>query len=334
MSFSTRPQALPCAGTWRSRSRETQPRVVLAATLVFALAGCGGGGSAPQKPPRVHAPPITPDIVATRGERQFEYYERQVLLIDRWIARSGIAPGMAAGLIDAMRQSRDQSGKQTSLGAGDLVTDLEGWLSAAQGLDPERRAAAYLVADRVLRLAWRPFQLSLPDQQQDARDTLKALGAESFASGATKTVAYSGTWLTQAAQLDPTGPMGQRAVLLTLETDCAGGDSPDSYHRILGRLDSVGGSAADSEVKFTADVLEADAYRDIAALASGFGRANADSAKFSPEAPAARAKALTLYEAALAMDSTSRLARGARIAHDRLASGQPLDHTRFFCFEE
>ena len=66
-------------------------------------------------------------------------------------------------------------------------------------------------------------------------------------------------------------------------------------------------------------------------LAHGFGDGNADSTKFLPEADVAKVKAIALYEASLAADSTSRLARGGKLAHDRLVSGQPPDHARFFC---
>jgi hypothetical protein len=154
----------------------------LATGLVVVLAACGSS-DVPAKPARLHAPPLTPDLVATRGELQSEYYDHQVMLIDKWIKQSGISPRMATGLLDVVRESRDQKGRGRN-------------------------------------------------------------------------------------------------------------------HK------------------------------------HGLGGANADSTKFAAEAADAKTKALPLYEAALATDSTSRFARGARLARDRLASGQPLDHVRFFCFGE
>ena len=188
------------------------------------------------------------------------------------------------------------------------------------------------MADRVLRLAWAPFQFTDPAQQQQARERLKSIGAEAFLSTAAQEMEYPGNWLHYAQQLDPEGPIGQRAALLLVETDC--GDSPDSFHSIIQRLDAVVTAPADSEVKSTAQLLEADAYRDIVALAQGFGKENADSTKFVPEAEAAKTKATALYVAALAVDSTSRLGRGGKLAYDRLTSGQPLGHVRFFCFAQ
>jgi hypothetical protein len=231
-----------------------------------------------------------------------------------------------------VRQSRNQTGLETSLHAAQLVQALETWLKAARTKDSTHQAAAYLIADRVLALAWRPFQLTNVGQKP-ARDELKTVGAESFVVEATNEAEYSGDWLHTAIQLDPHGPMGQRAVLVGFETTCAGG-SLDSYHSIVQRLDSLIANPADSEVRFTAQVLEADAYRDVVALAHGFGKENADSTVFLPEADADKAKSLALYDAALAADSTSRLARGAKLAHNRLASGQRLDQTRFFCLGE
>jgi hypothetical protein len=289
---------------------------------------------APEKPARLHAPPVTADLVATRGERQTEYYARQVMLIKKWINQSGIPPHMAAGLLDVVSQSRDEKGVGRNLNAGDMITDLQTWFTAAGSGDAKRRAAAYLVGDEVLRLAWRPFLLTDPNQQQDLRDTLKTMGAETFFSQAAGEVEYTGSWLHAAVEADPKGPMGQRAALLLIEGECAGGNSTAAYHTIVARLDSLLVSPADSEVRFAALVLQADAYRDIVVLSHGGGGANADSTKFAPEAADARAKALTLYQAALAIDTTSRFSHGAQLSRERLASGQPLEHMRFFCFAE
>jgi hypothetical protein len=301
---------------------------------LVALAACSSGDEAAVKPERLHAPPATADLVATRGERESEYFERQLLLVNRWVKRSGIPAGAAAGLVEAARQSRDQTGKRTFLTPDQLVTSLQAWVKAAGAQDSVKRAAAYLVADRVLRITWRPFLLTDPNQQKAQREKLKVMGAESQLSEASGEIEYQGNWLQMAQRLDPTGPMGQRASVILLEADCAGGQSPDAYHSIIQRLEGLVASAADSEVRFTTQILEADAYRDIVALAQGLGKTNADSTKFLPEAEAAKTKAIALYEAALAVDSTSRLARGGKLAHDRLTSGQPLDHVRFFCLGE
>lgn len=301
--------------------------------LLVILAACGHEGS-PEKPARLHEPPVTADLVATRGERQSEYFDRQVLLIKRWVDQSGTPPHMADGLLDVVKQSRDEKGRARSLNAGDMVTDLQTWFAAARGGDAKRRGAAYLVGDRVLRLAWRPFLLTDASQLQDWRDTLKAMGVETFFSQAAGEVEYTGSWLHDALEADPKGPMGQRAALLLIEGECAGGNSTAAYHAIVTRLDSLLVSPADSEVRFTALLLQADAYRDIVVLSHGAGGANADSTKFSAEAPDAKAKALALYDAALAIDTTSRLSRGGQLSRERLASGQPIGHMRFFCFGE
>jgi hypothetical protein len=306
----------------------------LVVLLPFAGVACGATGDGIAKPARLHAPPVTPDIVATRGERDSEYYQRQVMLINKWIRLTGLPTGAAATLLETVRQSRDQSGRHTLLTPDELATALQTWLKAADGREATQRAAAYLVGDRVLRLAWHPFLMADPNQQATARAKLKAVGGQSQLSAASNEVEYQGTWLEDAQRLDPDGPIGQRSALLTLEADCAGGDSPDSYHAIIARLEAVVASAADSEVRVTGQLLEADAYGDIVALAHGVGKANADSTKFLAEAESAKTKAIALYEAALATDSTSRLARGGKLARDRLASGQPLDHARFFCFGE
>ena len=301
-------------------------------SVIVLLPGCGSGGETNGESPRASAG-VTADIVAPRGETQPEYYQRQVLLINKWIREAGPPPRSSAGILEIVRQSRDEAGKFAEMSPYDLVTALETWLKGAQGKDSVRQAGAYLVADRVLRLAWHPFGLTDPSQQlAQARTRLKGLGASSELSSASNEMAYAGGWLQQAVHLDPNGPMGQRAAMLQLEADCAGGDSPQPYYGIVQRLEPLVAAPADSEVKWTAQLLEADAYRDVVALASGLGKENADSTKFVPEAESAKTRAIALYQAALAGDSTSRLAKGGAAALARLTGGLAPNHVRFFCF--
>jgi hypothetical protein len=126
--------------------------------------------------------------------------------------------------------------------------------------------------------------------------------------------------------------MGQRAALLQLEADCAGGDSPQPYYGIVRQLEPLVAAPADSEVKWTAQLLEADAYRDVVALASGLGKENADSTKFAADAESAKARAIALYQAALAADTASRLAKGGQVTLGRLTGGLAPNQLRFFCF--
>ena len=307
---------------------------LLPTVMLLMLAGCGSSDDdAPARPARLHAAPVTPDIVATRGERQGEFYEREVMLLNKWIKRAGVSAGTAATLFEVVRQSRDQTGAGRTFTSDQLASVLEGLIKQASTKDSAGQAAAYLVGDRVLRLAWRPFRLTAIEQRPQ-RNQLQGVGAEAFLVEASGETEYAGDWLRAAIRLDPRGAIGQRAVLLELESDCASGSSADNYHSFIERLDTLVVSPADSEVKSTAQLLEADAYRDIFVLAHGFGKDLADSTKFLPEAAIAKVKAIALYEAALTTDSTSRLARGGKLAHDRLVSGQPPDHVRFFCLAE
>lgn len=299
---------------------------------ILLVLGCGSAGDDASGASVRSSSGVTADIVAPRGETQADYYQRQVLLINKWIRDAGPPPRSSAGILEIVRQSRDEGGKFTEMAPYDLVTTLETWLKSAQGKDSVRQAAAYLVADRVLRLAWHPFGFTDPSQQAQARTRLKTLGASSELSAASNEMAYAGGWLQQAAHLDPKGPMGQRAAMLQLEADCAGGDSPQSYYAIVQRLEPLVAAPADSEVNWTAQILEADAYRDIVALATGLGKENADSAKFVPEVESAKTRAIALYQAALAGDTASRLAKGGQSALARLTGGLAPNHVRFFCF--
>ena len=93
----------------------------------------------------------------------------------------------------------------------------------------------------------------------------------------------------------------------------------------------VGGLAAISFSAFAIDTTQDKSATGAQAPAAASGSANVDSTKFLPEADVAKVKAIALYQAALATDSTSRVARGGRLALDRLVSGQPVHYARFFC---
>jgi hypothetical protein len=191
-----------------------------------------------------------------------------LLLVDKWIKASGIRPRTATALTQVLTESRDQAGKLTTLTTTQVADALAAWITAAQALDADKQAAAYLIADRVLHVAWAPYLFS-GSGQQGARNQLKKVGAlsEQSTSG---DIDYNSSWLQDAVTRDPKGPWGQRAELIQLEGDCAGGESPNAYH--------------------------------------------------------------SLSQRALAVDSTSRLSKGARIALNRLSAGQNPDHVRFFCF--
>jgi hypothetical protein len=255
------------------------------------------------------------------------------MLLHKWVKLAGISAGTTATLFEVVRQSRDQTGAGRTFTPDQLANALESLIKQASTKDSAGQAAAYLVGDRVLRLAWRPFLMTYAEQEQ-WRKQLQAIGAASFLVASSGEAVYAGDWLRDAMRLDPHGPFGQRAVLLDVASDCASGSSVDNYHSFIERLDALVASPADSEVRTTAQLLEADAYRDIVVLARGFGKENADSTKFLPEADAAKVKAIALYKSALATDSTSRLARGGQLSLDRLVSGQPLQYVRFFCLGE
>ena len=63
-----------------------------AALCVVALGACGSGGDSEGESSRHNAPVVTADIVAPRGESPAQYYQRQVLLINKWIRQVGPPP--------------------------------------------------------------------------------------------------------------------------------------------------------------------------------------------------------------------------------------------------
>ena len=83
-------------------------------------------------------------------------------------------------------------------GSDELASVLERWIRSANGLDPDRRAAAYLAADRVAVWTWRPFGLDQIGQKR-ARQQLEALGAYSDSTTRAGGYQYAMTWLDEAS---------------------------------------------------------------------------------------------------------------------------------------
>src|SRR5882762_7841492 len=96
-------------------------RFVLSAAVAGVVVGaCGSGGDDEGGSPGRNAPVITADIVAPRGESQPQYYQRQVLLINKWIRQVGPPPRSSAPIIEIVRQAREESGKFATMAPYDL----------------------------------------------------------------------------------------------------------------------------------------------------------------------------------------------------------------------
>jgi hypothetical protein len=233
-----------------------------------------------------------------------------------------------SGRVDSASWAPGREGVPVS--AERVVAVLANWMCATRALPAQRRAAALLVADRLLNRAW--FVTSLSDSvAASARDELATMGApphyNDIGSGG---FYYGGEWLHVAAALDPDGRAGQAAALLDVRYWCAA--SLVQYDSLIAQGEALATHALDPRIRREAHFIVADADRDIVALAAGeTAEMETDASRYPARANVARQQAIAHYAAALATDSTSRMAVAALEDYHRLQAGKSPEGLRRFC---
>jgi hypothetical protein len=219
-----------------------------------------------------------------------------------------------------------------------VVPVLQQWMAKAQGLPQRARAAALLIADRVVAAA-NPGPLGWEDiaGDQSIRD-LQLLGAKfvNFKDGP----GYAENWLEEAKALDPGGPVAELVDLTELLEGCrpqdAVVDSPPGASSVDEPTHSI---ALGEEIlkefpqdQWTASVefIVADTAEGQLALSYpdpslGYDPYYFDSTS-SPDSPKSqqfRALAISHYRAALKLESDTARARAAWGEAWRLLAGLP-----------
>ncbi|MDQ2899369.1 MAG: hypothetical protein M3Y07_06155, partial [Acidobacteriota bacterium] len=136
------------------------------------------------------------------------------------------AAARIAGLSRALTADMRPGTNCAALGAEIAVGRLSRWLRASNGLPPERRAAALLVADSFVRCV----------QASGAKpSSLNALGVK-FGPGCPQDGPdYAGNFRDRAEALDPSGPAGALAGLASLQAPCGLKGSGSWPERVLDR---------------------------------------------------------------------------------------------------
>jgi hypothetical protein len=220
-----------------------------------------------------------------------------------------------------------------------LLSALEPWVRVADTLPSRARAAALLLADRVMEEA-RLASLLEPDSTA-LRSRLERLGArfEQHALGG-RNYMYVNNWLGEAIRLDRDGPIGQRALLVLLRhgfytgPGCGGERYRDEeFRRVIAEGERALAGQVDPALRPKIERLVAEAYGDIVYLASGNGYASEyfDPPAYGAEAPEARRKAIEHYDAALRLTADPLTRTGLAQAAWRLRSGLAPLIPRFVC---
>jgi hypothetical protein len=217
-----------------------------------------------------------------------------------------------------------------------VVPVLQQWIAKSQGLPKRARAAALLIADRVL--AANSGQLSWEDVSSDQnRSAVQLLGAKFVdfkdAPG------YSENWLDEAKALDPRGPVAELVDLTELLEKCRPQDFVVDPRPPASSVDETRNIALGEEIlrefprdQWTASVefIVADTAVSQLALsypnpAVGYDPYYSDpiSSPNSPKSRQLRALAISRYRAALKLESDTARARAAWGEAWRLLAGLP-----------
>jgi len=261
-----------------------------------------------------------------------EAVDSGISIIRQAAAIAALPPGRLAPVLGLLAEIRPAPSSDTVIRvpAPRLVSVLRRWL-ADSGRSARERAAALLVADRLLTLGW-----SSVDQM--ARAQLTALGAQVVKIPAEGSgYAYDSNWLRLAYVLDPGGPLGALAMTEMIRgnfpsvSDCRA----DGYTEVIRLVEPFLATPAGAR-SAPAHLALADAYRDMLTLASGGGSESFERIerldRATPEELLkTRNLALSHYRAAFALDSTSAQTRVSRGDAWRLLAGLAPTQTRYGC---
>lgn len=216
-----------------------------------------------------------------------------------------------------------------------VVETLGNWLDKASTLSPLPKAAAFLAADLVLFEVQNSFKI--PEEQQGAvaREALTKLGAvfrEDYLGGG---VFYIRSWLQAAQRMNPDGPIGDLAFRILMENgfDTSGTCQNGSrqFEKVIEQGEAYLEKPYDRAASQAVELMVAQAYSAIVALAEGLGREYADSRDYRAAAPAALEKAIEHFRAALPHAPDTVENRTLWSDAWRLIAGLPPAHLRYYC---
>jgi hypothetical protein len=231
----------------------------------------------------------------------------------------------------------------------EVAIRLQPWLAMAQNLEPSKKAAALLVADRIVRMEEEDGNLEPQDTEKataerapsgksksTAQIELEKLGARFVYEEGSERYFYVLNWAEEAYALNPKGRAGELVFLALMNTgfdtspNCAKGS--DKFREVIRRGRAFLREHHSRDVEARVHFAMGDAYRDIVALAAGLQGDNyADPNNYRPEAPRARTKAIAEYHAGLALDDKSEASLVAKEHLRSLEAGEAPHDTRFYC---
>jgi hypothetical protein len=175
------------------------------------------------------------------------------------------------------------------------------------------------------------------DQHPPIRQRLESDGATFEWLDRGDTYYYTQTWLKEALLLDPDGRAGELAFATLLEEgfEMSGRCSDqhgEAFRAVIREGEDYLRRKPETPLRADIHFLMAEAYADIVTLAGGDSPSiQADSARYGPEAPAAREKAIEQFRVAFEIAGNTSRARDAWPTAWRLVAGLAPTKTYFYC---
>jgi hypothetical protein len=348
-------------------------RTVLSAyILVFALSGCKAqrqGPPAEPKPqpvtiPQPQSKPTPTQEVSLAAATSPNASEAEVRALRRynhnaWFIQQALRIAerdetLTAAVLSLVKAGRpdwdNPNPSHWQIRGPEIAARLQPWVESMPSLEPAKRAASLLIADRIVIIEEEDGNLEPQDSEKPAAEKkpddkkpmsgaqvpLEKLGAQFSYDPTSERNLYALNWLRQAYELDSNGHAGELAFLLLMEwgfdtsADCKNGS--ELFREVLRHGTEFLRTPRSPQIEARIHFLLGDAYRDIVALATGkYGDTYANSATYKPEAAKARANAVAEYRAGLALDDKSET---SSIAEERLRSlqaGEAPHDTSFYC---
>jgi hypothetical protein len=347
-------------------------RVMVVCGAVFALSGCKAKQQDSQAEPKTQPvavpqaetkpfPPQEPSLGEAISSNASEAQTRALRRYNEnaWVIQEAMLVAQRAETLNAAISTLVKAGRpdwdrshpsHQQIRGVEVSARLRPWVEALQTLEPAKRAAALLIADRVVVIEEEDSNLEAPDSEKrsaeskpsenrpksEAQLQLEKIGAQFSYDPTSERNLYALNWLQEAYELDSNGRAGELGFLLLMERGfdtspgCKNGN--ELFREVLRRGTEYLQQHRSPDVEARVHFMMGDAHRDIVALAAGqHGDTYANSATYKPEQANARTKAIAEYRAGLVLDDKSEVSIIAKERLRGLQAGEAPHDTSFYC---
>lgn len=251
--------------------------------------------------------------------------------------------GLDAATTSSLLRYADRFAQDTGYGhfgaveTGRLATLLERVVRPEPSVIAEQRSARLVTADMLLDAGARDIGFA-GDADSTTRARFTAIGETFGEDDVEKSYYLTHGWLEQAVTLDSRGPAGDRAFLLALrrafDFSAGCGAGSDRFRDVIKHGERYLTTRAQSSIRGEVELLVAEGYSDIVALASGADYDGIDAITNAADSAGARATAVRHFREGYRLAGTSSRAAADWANAWRLSAGLPPEATHFYCIND